>query len=232
MELLAKISKAIVDIQNDMPHITLDESVKVTMKSGGTYSFKYASLPVIMDKIRPVLSKHRTAICQMLSGSELITRLVHESGEYVESTTTLPYRDQMSNQERGAVISYFRRYSIVGILGIVADEDDDANIADGNTATRQPPKASPNAGKPAKEAGKPEKAPEAAPLPPAASGKRRLTVPQVRAMCAKPSQNCTYAQLGKWCKATWAIDGLSQGEVIAEHSDEIRLYLEELHSDV
>jgi hypothetical protein len=90
----------------------------------------------------------------------------------------------------------------------------------------------PNAQKPAKEPVGAQKAPVEPPAGNAPSGKPRLTVPQVRAMCEKPSQNCTYEQLGAWLKKNWTIDGLSQGEVIAEHSDEIRLYLKELHSDV
>ena len=141
--------------------------------------------------------------------------------------------DKASNK----AMSVAHKYAIMQLLSIPTEdakdpENDNPAPLPKQPAPVQPPKASPNAGKPAKEAGKPEKAPEPAPLPPAASGKPRLTVPQVKAMCAKPSQNCTYAQLGAWLKEHWNIDGLSQGEVIAEHSDEIRLYLDGLHSDV
>jgi hypothetical protein len=35
---------AIVEAQKEMPHITFDAKVKVRMKSGGEYTFEYASL--------------------------------------------------------------------------------------------------------------------------------------------------------------------------------------------
>ena len=145
------ISKAFVAIQAELPQIVFDDTVSVTMKSGGRYSFKYASLPNIMQTIKPILTKYKTAICQLIGTGTITTRLIHESGECLESVSTLPFQSNMTNQEMGSVISYFRRYTIISMLGIVADEDEDGNIADGNhyakpatttpAATAKPPEA-------------------------------------------------------------------------------------------
>jgi hypothetical protein len=42
----------------------------------------------------------------------------------------LPNREGKTNQEIGADITYFRRYSYVSILGLAADEDEDGNTVE------------------------------------------------------------------------------------------------------
>ena len=227
-ESLKAIAPALVALQGEMVAVarTADNPF---------FHSKYADLAACMEALKAPCLKNGLAILQAPSAInntiQVTTTVLHTSGEWVSADAAAVPKD-LTPQNVGSAITYLRRYGL-SLVGLVTDDDNDGNQTDPKAQAPTPPhKASPNAGKPAKEAGKPEKAPEAAPLPPAASGKPRLTVPQVKAMCAKPSQNCTYAQLGAWLKEHWAIDGLSQGEVIAEHSDEIRLYLDGLHSDV
>lgn len=143
-----ELYKALAEAQKEMPAIPMDKTVKVITKSGGTYYFDYATLPNILSLVRPVLSKHGLSIVQMINGKNLITRLCHSSGEAIGSETELcftkfhpdaqhPYTEEMNSQEKGSVITYFRRYAIVCLLGIAADEDEDANTAVGNTIEKQ-----------------------------------------------------------------------------------------------
>ena len=46
-------------------------------------------------------------------------------------------------QSIGSAITYAKRYAFCAILGIVADDDEDANIASGNTAQKEQPKEQP-----------------------------------------------------------------------------------------
>lgn len=46
-------------------------------------------------------------------------------------------------QSIGSAITYAKRYAFCAILGIVADDDEDANIASGNTAQKELPKELP-----------------------------------------------------------------------------------------
>ena len=46
-------------------------------------------------------------------------------------------------QSIGSAITYAKRYAFCAILGIVADDDEDANIASGNTAQKELPKEQP-----------------------------------------------------------------------------------------
>lgn len=65
------------------------------------------------------------------------TMLIHISGQWIESTLVFYPLDQKP-QTLGSCITYGRRYSLMAILGIVPDEDDD-----GNAASRVPPQAPP-----------------------------------------------------------------------------------------
>lgn len=46
-------------------------------------------------------------------------------------------------QSIGSAITYAKRYAFCAILGIVADDDEDANIASGNTTQKELPKELP-----------------------------------------------------------------------------------------
>ena len=126
-----KLAEALAAFQKEMPEIKLDSTVKVKTRSGASYDFKYATLQNIMKKVLPVLTKHGLTLMQVFSGEHLKTILLHTSGE--KQVSIIPVDVHSGNmQEIGSRISYMKRYSIAAMLGIVAEEDDDANIADGN----------------------------------------------------------------------------------------------------
>jgi hypothetical protein len=97
----------------------------------GKYKYRYADLAEIIEHVRPTLAKHELAFVQLTARGEgsntLVTRLLHKSGQYLESTYPLPA--QAAAQEMGSAITYARRYSLCAILGIAADEDDDGSKA-------------------------------------------------------------------------------------------------------
>lgn len=97
--------------------------------------FKYASFDAMADYARSILPKHNLNFKQHLidtkNGTLLITRLNHVSGQWSESrmriTLSLKPKNQNENQELGATITYFKRYSLGSLLGLsVGDIDLDA----------------------------------------------------------------------------------------------------------
>jgi hypothetical protein len=103
------------------------------------FKSKYATLDTIWETIRKPLSENGLAITQTMGvqdgKSVLETTLYHTSGEWISGTQLVnPVKDDP--QSLGSAISYARRYSLSAILGIVSDEDDDANIAT-KPATKQ-----------------------------------------------------------------------------------------------
>lgn len=135
---MQELAKALCAFQRECPRIDLDETVKVTTKTGGSYNFKYATLGNIKHKIQPTMAKNGLAITQGLIDDELHTTLMHTSGETVNYHTKIDMNGSM--QDIGSRLTYIRRYSWAMALGIVADDDDDANITTGNKVERKEPK--------------------------------------------------------------------------------------------
>lgn len=98
----------------------------------------YADLSSIFDATVDSLSKYGIALTQAPAVFEgrvtVLTRLIHKSGQWLESELSLkPTAD--TPQAIGSAITYARRYSAQSILGIDAETDDDGNIA---SATKDP----------------------------------------------------------------------------------------------
>lgn len=96
------------------------------------FKSKFADLATCMTTALPVLSKHGLSLIQATQTDErgilLVTRLAHASGQWVEATWPLPAAAKP--QEMGSALTYGRRYTLA-IIGLVTDEDDDAEQASG-----------------------------------------------------------------------------------------------------
>lgn len=97
------------------------------------FKSKYADLATCVQTAMPVHTKHGLSVSQDPSTDEegrptLITTLMHTSGEWKESEAVL-YLTKEDPQAQGSAITYMRRYAYCAVLGIVADDDDDAEAA-------------------------------------------------------------------------------------------------------
>jgi hypothetical protein len=108
---------------------------------------KYVDLASVIDATEEALSKEGLLLLQGVEGDiqhaavSVTTRLFHVSGEWIETSLTLPAGgpQRYDAQTVGSAITYGRRYSYMAILGI-APEDDDGSTAAGkhNTAPDLP----------------------------------------------------------------------------------------------
>lgn len=129
---IQNIAKALGAFQAELPTITLDREVEVKTKTGGSYKFKYATYKNIVETTKPILAKHNLSFTHLVEpDGSVTTMLLHESGEYLTSSLTI--RGEQTAQGIGSCITYAKRYSLSSLLGVVADDDDDANIAEGNS---------------------------------------------------------------------------------------------------
>lgn len=128
-EQLSPIDKIAAALAQAQGQLTNPEKTKTV--NAGKYKYRYADLADVIDHVRPVLAANDLAAVQMVRASEtgntLVTRLVHKSGQFLESTYPLPR--QAAAQEMGSAITYARRYSLCAILGIAAEDDDDGKKA-------------------------------------------------------------------------------------------------------
>jgi|JI10StandDraft_1071094.scaffolds.fasta_scaffold788565_2 hypothetical protein len=119
-ESTAAIYPAIITLQSQMTTIKRDKTV-----STGKYKFNYAPLDSIMETIKPLLIAQGLAVVQAVDADTLSTRLIHTSGEWIESETFLN-REHASMQGFGGEVTYKRRYALSALIGLVSDDDNDA----------------------------------------------------------------------------------------------------------
>ena len=118
---MKELFKALAGFQSEVP--TIHEATT-------GYNYTYSNLNTIFDVIKPLLTKHGLGFTQLLEGDGLKTILFHvKSGETIESIVTLPNDVQLKGmnqfQVNGSAITYYRRYSISAILGLITDKDID-----------------------------------------------------------------------------------------------------------
>jgi hypothetical protein len=116
------IKKSLARFQRECP---------VIHKGTQGYGYTYADLPAILNVINPILAKNNLGFTQPLEGDGIRTIIFHtETGETIESFVSIPQNVQLKGQNdfqvMGSAISYFRRYSLSSILGLVTDKDLDA----------------------------------------------------------------------------------------------------------
>ena len=104
-------------------------------KKNPFFNSSYADLASVFEAIREPFASNGLSITQTMDVTEngltiLKTRLMHVSGEFVDSKMIVPI--DPNPQKVGSTITYFRRYQLMGIAGI-ASEDDDGNAAAGKS---------------------------------------------------------------------------------------------------
>lgn len=146
-ETLGEIASALAKAQSAIPTVKFDSDNK-------HFGSRYASLNAVVEAIREPLRDNDLSIVQEPYSEEsngkyfvgVETTLLHKSGEYISECVSLPVMDlEMLTQftarknrdgdlyftspnvlqEFGKVVTYLRRYGIVSILRISAEEDTD-----------------------------------------------------------------------------------------------------------
>jgi hypothetical protein len=92
------------------------------------FKSRYADFASCMDACRTPLSSNGLAViqsCETVDGKlMLVTMLAHISGQWMKSEFPL-IPSKMDSQAIGSAMTYAKRYSLCGMIGIVADEDGD-----------------------------------------------------------------------------------------------------------
>lgn len=119
---MKNIFKALAAFQQECP--TIHKGTK-------GYGYSYADLPAIFDVVNPLLKKHNLGFTQLVQDDAIETILFHaDSAETITSTTKMPVGVQLKGmnefQVAGSAITYYRRYALSSLLGVVTDKDVDA----------------------------------------------------------------------------------------------------------
>ena len=122
------LHKALAKAQSEFPLVKKTDS-------NPFFKSKYAGLPSVLEVVLPILHKNGLYITQCpVSEGERVgvqTTITHaESGDSVQGSFSMQL-SKNDPQGAGSAITYARRYSLVSMLGLNVDEDDDANHASG-----------------------------------------------------------------------------------------------------
>lgn len=136
------LAEALAAFQAEVPVFAKDKTATVRMKSGGTYSYKYADLGDILPIVNPLLAKHglswSSKPVQTDAGIALQFTLRHVGGDSDEGIVPLGLGQNYNPQDLGSSLTYLRRYAMTAQLNITTDEDVDSRV------TVQEPSAPPS----------------------------------------------------------------------------------------
>lgn len=99
------------------------------------FTSKYADINAMLEQLQPLLHKYKVAIEQPIKDGKVFTNLICvDTGQCKSSSLELlPVNDP---QKLGSAITYFRRYTLQGLLGI-RTKDDDANDSSDVSETKE-----------------------------------------------------------------------------------------------
>ncbi|GAA4681228.1 ERF family protein [Phytohabitans rumicis] len=180
---LANLAAALAKVQAELPKLDRDRTVTVEPKDPkkAPYSYSYVTLANLSDAILPRLAQHGLSFAAMPgAGADgkmcLRYQLLHESGESLSGE--FPISGEGGIQMIGGRITYARRYCLAAIVGVAADEDDEARLADAEgPRTAQRAAARPRQQAAAEPAGDGQPA-ESAPAPAPATARRAAQRPR------------------------------------------------------
>lgn len=129
----AALVAALANAQAEFPPIEKRHTGEVKGRSkDGTpfsYSYSYADLADVLGAVRPVLAAQGLAITQRTEpdGGKiwLRTELRHVGGAILDTVVELG-QSSASPQQFGGALTYLRRYELVTLLGVAAEQDLDA----------------------------------------------------------------------------------------------------------
>jgi hypothetical protein len=140
---------ALAQAQGEFEPIIKNREVTIRSREKGTnYTFNYADLDSIRRSTQPALSKHGLGVIsfptQRHDGSYLRTLVTHSSGGFMWAELLIPtvgQEDDISQTIKafGGLMTYLRRYLLIGMLNLSADHDLDE---DGKEAGGKAPEGS------------------------------------------------------------------------------------------
>lgn len=133
-ESISKIAVALLAAQKGITFASKDAT-------NPHFKNKYADLGSVVDAVKPALNEAGIVFIQTASPSDdgklhLATRLMHESGEWIEDTLVMPL-PKPDPQGFGSAMTYARRYALAAITGVYQD-DDDGNAGSRPSGMTQP----------------------------------------------------------------------------------------------
>ena len=131
---ITKLAAALAKAQGEMKHASKDSN-------NPHFKSKYADMAAVVEATREPFAKHGLSCVQgndIAEGNGVIieTMLMHESGEWLLSRLLVPVT-KWDAQGIGSAMTYGRRYSLMAMAGLAADDDDgESAVGRGSAPTK------------------------------------------------------------------------------------------------
>ena len=104
-------------IQNIQKHIG-----KLSKDTKG-YNYKYFDINQLLEKLQPLLEAEELVVTQPIKDGKVVTTITDiKTGTSITSELELP--KDVKPQDIGSAITYYRRYTLVSLLALEAEDDD------------------------------------------------------------------------------------------------------------
>lgn len=138
-ETTSKVATALVKAQAEMLPLIKDSK-------NPFFKSKYADLHAVTNACYPALQANGISVIQSAEsmgsdGINVVTRLQHESGEFIETSCAIPPAGN-DPQKYGSAVTYGRRYGLAAATGL-APTDDDGEAAMNRTGASKAEPAKP-----------------------------------------------------------------------------------------
>lgn len=135
-ESIREIAPALVKAQAAIEAVVKNKTGKIVAKEGKSgYEYKYSDLASVIDHVKGPLNENGIAFLQTLgagqTGIQVTTRLLHQSGEWIEDDTPVPC-PYATAQAFGSAYTYGKRYGLQAMVGLPSEDDDGKKATDDN----------------------------------------------------------------------------------------------------
>ena len=124
---VAALTEALSKAQGEFSNVKKNDEAK------GSFTYKYANLADCLKEIRSVLSNHGMSFTQLVNHNKMYTT-IHYGNQWIRSINPIEFNAMKSStnpiQDYGKILSYIKRYAIMGLVGLSStDDDNDSNVS-------------------------------------------------------------------------------------------------------
>ena len=147
-ETKADIYQALIAAQGEFKPIPKTKKVNF-----GNVKYSYADFDDLVQCVRPILCKNSLAFVHRINTeldhtTFMECEILHKSGQSIGCKLEIKLPDDP--KQAGAIITYFKRYTLEAMLGVTTNEDTDATVSRETEPKKAAPKAVKNAASGAK----------------------------------------------------------------------------------
>jgi len=127
------IYQALLEAQKKIEPITKDATA-----NAGSFKYNYATLGQVIEAVKKQLSDVGISIIQPIGGTGVVTKLIYIDGtEISDNGTPIICAKPNDPQAQGSAISYARRYGLMSLLCLSAEDDDGVKAMPHASPTKQ-----------------------------------------------------------------------------------------------